>query len=73
MSAPRAELSRRILERTLRGVSTHALVLLDPDGVIVGWLLGSERFFGYTADEAVGQNVSIIFTPEDLQKGRVGG
>jgi PAS domain S-box-containing protein len=59
----------RLRELALAEVETHALVFLDPQGVIVGWLAGAERLFGYTADEIVGQDVSILFTPEDLQKG----
>src|SRR5690606_2944986 len=50
-------------------VETHALVLLDPQGTIVGWRGGSERLFGYAADEVIGQNASILFVPEDLEKG----
>lgn len=58
----------QLLTLTLTNVETHALVLLDPQGTIVGWLAGAERLFGYAADEIVGQNVSVLFTPEDLEK-----
>jgi PAS domain S-box-containing protein len=68
MSDERAALADRLLELALREVGTHALVLLDPEGIIVGWLAGAERLFGYRADEIVGKNSSVLFTPEDLQK-----
>src|SRR5688572_8643903 len=68
MSAVYHELSRLLLDRALTQVGTHGLVLLDPEGVVVGWLAGAERLFGYTADEIVGRNVSMLFTPEDQEK-----
>lgn len=68
MADERSALAGRLLDLTLREVGTHALVLLDPNGVIVGWLAGAERLFGYKAEEIVGQNSSVLFTPEDLQK-----
>jgi PAS domain S-box-containing protein len=46
----------------------HAFVLLDTDGVIVAWLGHSETIFGYTSEEAIGHSISLIFTPEDLEK-----
>src|SRR5439155_25166937 len=55
-----------LLQVALRDVSTHALILLDAKGVVVGWLAGAERLFGYKADEIVGKNASLLFTPEDL-------
>lgn len=47
----------------------HALVLIDPGAKIVYWSVGAEKTFGYSADEALGQSVSILFTPENLAAG----
>jgi PAS domain S-box-containing protein len=47
----------------------HALVLLDVEGRIVGWLAGAQRVLGYRAEEALGQKVSLFFTPEDRALG----
>jgi two-component system CheB/CheR fusion protein len=47
----------------------HALLLLDPQGLIVGWLAGEETIFGYTAPEMIGQPLHRLFTPEDRQRG----
>lgn len=47
----------------------HALILVDPGGLILDWLAGSERMFGYTAEEMVGEPVERLFTPEDLALG----
>ena len=39
------------------------LVKADRDGVITEWGSDFERTFGYSADEAVGQQVSLIIPP----------
>jgi PAS domain S-box-containing protein len=61
-------LKQRLLEIALGEVGTHALILLDAEGRIVAWLAGAERLLGYKAEEIIGKNVSILFTPEDLEK-----
>jgi PAS domain S-box-containing protein len=47
----------------------HAIVFLDAHGVITGWLPGAETLLGYTAGEALGQHINLIFTSEDRQHG----
>lgn len=46
-----------------------AIVFFDPSGVIDHWNAGSERLFGYTAAEALGQPASLLFLPEDVRSG----
>jgi two-component system CheB/CheR fusion protein len=52
-------------------VCENALILLDAEGRIAGWFPGAQRTFGYTAVEVLGQHVSILFTPENIQAGMV--
>jgi PAS domain S-box-containing protein len=68
MSEEHSALASRLLDLVMGRVSTHAVILLDPNGVIVGWLAGAERLFGYEAGEIIGQNFSVLFIPEDLEK-----
>jgi PAS domain S-box-containing protein len=51
------------------GSEEHALILVDPEGTIVGWRGAAEQILGYTEEEVVGRPVAIFFTPEDSQRG----
>ncbi len=68
MSNDRSDLANQLIALALREVGTHALMLLDPNGVVVGWYAGGERLLGYKSNEIMGQNISVLFTPEDLEK-----
>jgi PAS domain S-box-containing protein len=62
---------RREGEERLRllgeGAKDYAMLMTDPEGRIVFWSEGAERILGYTSDEAVGQPVALLFTPEDRE------
>src|SRR6185436_15536578 len=53
----------------VNGVSDHAIFWLDPKGQVASWTVGAQRIYGYAADEILGKHVSILFTPEDAQRG----
>jgi PAS domain S-box-containing protein len=46
--------------------SDDAIVSKNLDGIITSWNNGAERVFGYTAEEAVGQPITIVI-PQDRQ------
>jgi PAS domain S-box-containing protein len=47
----------------------HALIVLDPSGVISAWGGEATPMFGYLANEIVGQQSDVLFTPEDVEAG----
>lgn len=47
--------------------SPEAIVVTDPAGLIRLWNDGAARMFGYSADEAMGQNLDLII-PEKLRE-----
>ena len=69
----RAEAALRQSEEGFRlfveSVRDYALFLLDPSGNIVAWNAGAERVLGYREDEILGRNASILYTPEDVERG----
>ncbi len=68
MSKEHSALASRLLEMAMDQVGTHAVILLDPSGVIVGWMAGSERLLGHATEEIIGRSASVLFIPEDLEK-----
>jgi rsbT co-antagonist protein RsbR len=45
-----------------------SVIVADMDGHIVSWNRGSTLIYGYTAEEAIGQHISLIYPPEDHDK-----
>lgn len=43
-----------------------AVVVTDAQGIITDWNIGSEKLYGYTESEAIGQTVSMLHVPEDM-------
>jgi PAS domain S-box-containing protein len=46
--------------------SDDAIVSKNLDGIITSWNRGAERIFGYSAEEAIGQPITIVI-PQDRQ------
>src|SRR5205807_2577133 len=44
--------------------SNDAIIGKDRDGRIFSWNPGAEHLYGYTAAEAIGQPISILFPPD---------
>ena len=61
--------SRELLYQLVDGVREYAIFMSDTKGRVMGWNVGAELIFGYTAEEAIGQDGAMLFTPEDRANG----
>ncbi|MGD1068589.1 MAG: sigma 54-interacting transcriptional regulator [Bryobacteraceae bacterium] len=52
-------------------VQDFALYLLDEDGSVAAWYGGATRIYGYGADDAMGRNISFLYTAEDNLNARL--
>jgi PAS domain S-box-containing protein len=53
----------------VKEIKDFAIFHLDLEGRVLSWNEGAEIVFGYAAEEMLGQQFSIIFTPEDRKSG----
>ena len=64
----RAEADRTHLENerlaSIVAGSEDAILSKTLDGVITSWNVGAERLYGYTARDAIGQDIEILIPPE---------
>lgn len=47
-------------------VRDYALFQVDLNGVIQSWNLGAQRLLGWTEQEAIGKDMSLVLIPEDV-------
>jgi PAS domain S-box-containing protein len=72
-----AETALRESEQRLRWIgavvdsSDDAIVSKSLDGIITSWNKGAERLFNYTADEAIGQPITMIIPQDRLDEERM--
>jgi len=52
----------------VESVRDYAIFALDPDGYILTWNPGAERFKGYTANEIIGKHFSVFYTKADRDR-----
>lgn len=68
----RLDVERKLAETNSRRLasivesSEDAIISKTFDGTITSWNSGAETLFGYTAREAIGQNIRMLFPPELL-------
>ena len=56
--------SRDLFRLLIEAVEDYAIFALDPDGYILTWNPGAQRFKGYKADEIIGKHFSIFYPEE---------
>jgi PAS domain S-box-containing protein len=54
----------------IMGVKDYAIYMLSPEGVVVTWNAGAQRFKGYPPEEIIGRHFSMFYTDEDRAGGR---
>ena len=54
----------------LEAARDYAIYMLDPEGRVVSWNTGAQRIEGYEAAEIMGRPFSVLFTADDIAKGR---
>jgi PAS domain S-box-containing protein len=70
MARLKADDARRTAERSAMHLvsivesSDDAIISKDLNGVIQTWNAGAQRLFGYTADETVGQPITMLMPPD---------
>ena len=60
------ERARRMFE----GIKDYAMIMLDPDGIIMSWNEGARRIKGYELSEVIGKYFSIFYPETDVQMGK---
>ena len=69
----RAEASLREHEEQLRGIiegaQDYAIVTGDQSGTVLSWSPGAQAIFGWKAEEIIGREFDLVFTPEDRENG----
>ena len=50
-------------------ITDYAIYMIDPDGRVISWNAGAERFKGYKASEIIGRHFSMFYSEEDRQAG----
>ncbi|MBV5268922.1 MAG: PAS domain S-box protein [Afipia sp.] len=53
----------------IEAVIDYAIYMLDPNGVVVSWNPGAQRFKGYTATEIIGSHFSKFYIEKDREAG----
>jgi PAS domain S-box-containing protein len=71
---PRSEVrevpdSNELLAAIFESSTEFAIFATDKGGQVISWNTGAERLLGYVADEIIGRDADVIFTPEDRASG----
>ncbi|HLI92775.1 MAG TPA: PAS domain S-box protein, partial [Puia sp.] len=53
----------------INSVKDYAIVMIDHAGRVLSWNNGAQAITGYTAEEAIGRNVSLFYHHRDIEDG----
>jgi len=62
--------SEERFERLVEAAKDYAIFMVDAEGLVSTWNGGAERVFGYEEGEIIGEDSSVLFTPQDRRSGR---
>jgi len=54
----------------VESVTDYAIVMLDPEGLVVSWNTGAERIKGFHAEEIVGQHFARFYPHDEVESGK---
>jgi PAS domain S-box-containing protein len=60
--------NERTIGLLIGSIRDYAIFMVDPAGRIKSWNPGAQAIKGYTADEVIGQPISIFYTSEELER-----
>ncbi|MDB5260985.1 MAG: hypothetical protein JWQ14_266 [Adhaeribacter sp.] len=53
----------------INSVQDYAILMLNPEGMIISWNAGAERIKGYAAKEIIGRHFSVFYSREAIKNG----
>src|SRR5215208_6998763 len=59
--------SEERFRRLVEAAKDYAIFMTDADGRVSTWNDGAQRLFGYGEGEILGEDGSVLFTPEDRE------
>ena len=63
--------TRNFLDNILQSSTKYSIIGKDLNHKILSWNEGAQRNYGYTAEEIIGKDSSVLHTPEDIASGAV--
>jgi PAS domain S-box-containing protein len=63
--------AKAFLDNLLQSSTKYSIIGKDLNRIILSWNEGARRNYGYTAEEIIGSDSSVLHTPEELASGAV--
>ncbi len=63
--------TKNFLDNILQSSTKYSIIGKDLTHKILSWNEGAQRNYGYTAEEIIGKDSSILHTPQDIESGAV--